>query len=106
MVHIQLENGSKVSHKKLHPDTSLECSYVPDIIPHPLEIDVGSRVLARWFNRLDSYYPATVTAVRRTYFNVKYDDGDKGSNNINEIRLLRQPEVEGKPYFPLVINIH
>ncbi|XP_032228098.1 uncharacterized protein LOC116611715 isoform X2 [Nematostella vectensis] len=95
-VHVKLENGSRVKHKK----SPTEVAFVPDIIPHPLEIEVGTRVLARWFNRLDTYYPAIVTGIRRTYYDVRYDDGDKGSNVIAEIRLLKLPEVEGGTSIP------
>ncbi|XP_031571579.1 uncharacterized protein LOC116305738 isoform X5 [Actinia tenebrosa] len=98
LVHIELENGNRVKHKKI--TTEGDCAYVPDIVPHSLEIDIGTRVLARWFNRHDSYYPATVTAIRRNLFSVRYDDGDKGTNNINEIRILKQPEVEGGANLP------
>ena len=92
-IHVKLENGKKVKHKRTHP----EC-VVADAIPHVMEVEVGSRVLAKWYNRLDTYYPGTVVAIRRSFFDIRFDDGDKGCNELRELRILRQKDLEeGKP---------
>ena len=88
-IHVQLENGKKIRHKKEHP----EC-VVPDAVPHVREVDIGTRVLARWYNRLDTCYPGTVTAIRRSFFDIIFDDGDKGINELRELRILRKTEGE------------
>ncbi|XP_058959697.1 uncharacterized protein [Pocillopora verrucosa] len=96
-IHVQLENGKKIRHKKEHP----EC-VVPDAVPHVREVDIGTRVLARWYNRLDTCYPGTVTAIRRSFFDIIFDDGDKGINELRELRILRKTEGEedGKSALP------
>ena len=88
-IHVQLENGKKIRHKKEHPE-----SVVADAIPHVMEVEIGTRVLAKWCNRLDTYYPGTVTAVRRSFFDVRFDDGDKGINELRELRILKKREPE------------
>ncbi|XP_068678463.1 uncharacterized protein [Montipora foliosa] len=88
-IHVKLENGKKVKHKRTHP----EC-VVADAIPHVMEVEVGSRVLAKWYNRLDTYYPGTVVAIRRSFFDIRFDDGDKGCNELRELRILRQKDLE------------
>lgn len=84
-IHVQLENGKKIKHKKENP----EC-VVADAIPHIVEVEIGTRVLAKWYNRLDTYYPGTVIAIRRSFFDIRFDDGDKGCNEIRELRILSQ----------------
>ena len=90
-VHIKLDNGKKIKHSKTEPE-----AFVADILPHPLEIEVGARVLARWYGRQDSYYPGIVIGVKRSYFDIKFDDGDKGCNELSEIRIMRPPEIQGE----------
>lgn len=90
-VHIKLDNGKKIRHNKTEPE-----AIVADVLPHPLEVEVGSRVLARWYGRQESYYPGIIVGVKRSYFDVKFDDGDKGCNELNEIRMMRLPEIQGR----------
>ncbi|XP_078361963.1 uncharacterized protein LOC144646297 isoform X2 [Oculina patagonica] len=95
-IHVQLENGKKIIHKKENP----EC-VVADAIPHIVEVEIGTRVLAKWYNRLDTYYPGTVIAIRRSFFDVRFDDGDKGCNEIRELRILSQIGSEAGEKTPL-----
>ena len=90
-VQIKLESGKKIQHKR----DSVE-SFVPDFVPHITEVHIGSRVLAKWCNRLETFYSGTVTAVRGGYFEIRYDDGDRGYNELTEIRLLKQPEIQSE----------
>lgn len=82
-IHVKLDNGKKIRHKRSHP----EC-VVADVIPHAMEVEIGTRVLAKWYNRLDTFYPGTVVAVRRSLFDIRFDDGDKGCNELRELRIL------------------
>ena len=88
-IYIKLENGRKIKHKRTHP----EC-IVADAVPHTMEVEIGTRVLAKWYNRLDTYYPGTVVAIRRSFFDVRFDDGDRGCNELRELRILRQKDLE------------
>ena len=88
-IHVLLDNGKKIKHKKENP----EC-VAADAIPHVVEVEIGTRVLAKWYNRLDTYYPGTVVAVRRSFFDVRFDDGDKGCNELRELRILSQTRPE------------
>ncbi|XP_029194545.2 uncharacterized protein LOC114960355 isoform X4 [Acropora millepora] len=88
-IYIKLENGRKIKHKRTHP----EC-VVADAVPHTMEVEIGTRVLAKWYNRLDTYYPGTVVAIRRSFFDVRFDDGDRGCNELRELRILRQKDLE------------
>jgi len=88
-IYIKLDNGKKVKHKRSHP----EC-VVADAIPHVMEVEIGTRVLAKWYNRLDTYYPGTVIAVRRSFYDIRFDDGDKGCNELRELRILKQKDLD------------
>lgn len=88
-IHVLLDNGKKIKHKKENP----EC-VAADAIPHVVEVEIGTRVLAKWYNRLDTYYPGTVVAVRRGFFDIRFDDGDKGCNELRELRILSQTGPE------------
>lgn len=88
-IHVLLDNGKKIKHKKENP----EC-VAADAIPHIVEVEIGTRVLAKWYNRLDTYYPGTVVAIRRSFFDVRFDDGDKGCNELRELRILSQTGPE------------
>lgn len=88
-IHVLLDNGKKIRHKKENP----EC-VAADAIPHVVEVEIGTRVLAKWYNRLDTYYPGTVVAIRRSFFDVRFDDGDKGCNELRELRILSQTRPE------------
>ena len=88
-IHVKLDNGKKIKHNSSHP----EC-VVADAIPHVMEVEIGTRVLAKWYNRLDTYYPGTVISVRRSFFDIRFDDGDKGCNELKELRILRPKETE------------
>ena len=88
-IHVKLENGKKVRHKRTQP----EC-VAADTIPQLLEIEIGTRVLAKWGNRLDTYYPGTVIAIRENVFDIRFDDGDQGSNEMGELRILAQVQLE------------
>ena len=96
-IHIKLENGRNIRHKRSHP----EC-VVADAIPHVLEVEIGTRVLAKWYNRLDTYYPGTVVAIRRSFFDIRFDDGDKGCNELRELRILKQQELEEGKYYQVI----
>ena len=91
-IHVKLDNGKKIRHKRSHA----EC-IVADVIPHAMEVEIGTRVLAKWYNRLDTFYPGTVVAVRRSLFDIRFDDGDKGCNELRELRILG-PKTEGTMY--------
>ena len=92
-IYIKLDNGKKVKHKRSHP----EC-VVADAIPHVMEVEIGTRVLAKWYNRLDTYYPGTVIAVRRSFYDIRFDDGDKGCNELRELRILKQKDLDEGRY--------
>ena len=96
-IHIKLENGKKIRHKRSHP----EC-VVADAIPNVMEVEIGTRVLAKWYNRLDTYYPGTVVAIRRSFFDIRFDDGDKGCNELRELRILKQKELEEGKYHQVI----
>ena len=100
-IHVKLDNGKKIRHKRSHA----EC-IVADVIPHAMEVEIGTRVLAKWYNRLDTFYPGTVVAVRRSLFDIRFDDGDKGCNELRELRILgpKTEADEGTMYIRLVLH--
>lgn len=100
-IHVKLDNGKKIRHKRSHP----EC-IVADVIPHAMEVEIGTRVLAKWYNRLDTFYPGTVIAVRRSLFDIRFDDGDKGCNELRELRILgpKTEADEGTMYTRLFLS--
>ena len=100
-IHVKLDNGKKIRHKRSHA----EC-IVADVIPHAMEVEIGTRVLAKWYNRLDTFYPGTVVAVRRSLFDIRFDDGDKGCNELRELRILgpKTEADEGTMYTRLFLS--
>ena len=91
-IHIKLENGKTIHHRRDSPE-----SFVADVLPHVSEVGLGSRVLGKWYKRHATFYPGTVTAVKGNYYDVLYDDGDKSCNQLTEIRVLKQPQIQGEP---------
>lgn len=100
-IHVKLDNGKKIRHKRSHA----EC-IVADVIPHAMEVEIGTRVLAKWYNRLDTFYPGTVVAVRRSLFEIQFDDGDKGCIELRELRILgpKTEADEGTMYIRLFLS--
>lgn len=58
---------------------------VKDIIPYPSSVTAGKKVLAEWTN--GKYYPGTVSSISGDSYNINFDDGDKGTVRIDQIRL-------------------
>lgn len=57
-----------------------------DIAPSKNSVSSGTKVLAKWSN--GKFYPGTVNSVSEGSYTIHFDDGDKGSVDISQIRLI------------------
>jgi hypothetical protein len=66
---------------------------VLDAIPDYSEVDVESRVLAQW--DMGQFYPGTVSSLSDGKYVVTYDDGDRSTVSLSQIRLLGNHGSDG-----------
>ena len=66
---------------------------VLDAIPDHSEVDVESRVLAQWGR--GQFYPGSVSAISDGGYDIAYDDGDRSTVSLVQIRLLGNHDAEG-----------
>ena len=75
-----------------------------DMDPDPTEITVGTKVIAHW-SGLSAYLPGIVARIEGNKYYVHYDDGDKGNNSLQQMRILKPPLFFGKsPYFLFILS--
>lgn len=82
-IYVLFDNGKKIRYKK----ENLECVVV-DVIFYVVEVEIGMRVLVKWYNCLDIYYFGIVVVIWWSFFDVRFDDGDKGCNEFRELRIF------------------
>lgn len=58
---------------------------VKDVVPDASKVKVGSKVLAQWQN--NRFYPGKVSAISGGVYSISFDDGDKGTAKLSQIRL-------------------
>ena len=98
------DDGDKVSH-----DSSDVSAVIIDMVPNPVQVPVGSRVIAAWEDK-PMYYKGKVVEVDQSIFYaprycVKYDDGDKGWQTFTNVRLLPMRVDEGEHIiFPVMFS--
>ena len=63
--------------------------------PNPNEIKIGTRVIAHW-SGLSAFLSGTVSRIEGTKYDVLYDDGDKGTNRLEQMRILKPPLFFGR----------
>jgi len=66
---------------------------VLDALPDQSEVEVGSRVLAQW--GMGQFYPGSVSAISDGEYGIAYDDGDRSTVSLAQIRLLGNHDAEG-----------
>jgi DNA repair Crb2-like protein len=66
---------------------------VLDAIPDLSEVDVESRVLAQWGR--GQFYPGSVSAISDGEYVIAYDDGDRSTVSLAQIRLFGNHGAEG-----------
>lgn len=62
--------------------------------PNPNEIKIGTKVIAHW-SGLSAYLPGTVTKIESNKYHVLYEDGDRGTNRVEQMRILKPPMFFG-----------
>lgn len=82
-VHVKFENGDTIIH-----DRTDETALVYDMDPKLEELDVGTRVIAHW-SGLSALLPGRITKIDGKKYYVHYDDGDQGTNRIEQMRVLK-----------------
>ena len=58
---------------------------VVDTAPQKNTVKVGSRVLGFWTDR--RFYPGTVTKIANGQFDIQFDDGDRRTVGLDDLRL-------------------
>jgi len=66
---------------------------VLDTLPDYSEVEVGSRVLAQW--GMGQFYPGSVSAISDGGYDIAYDDGDRSTVSLAQMRLLGNHGAEG-----------
>ncbi|KAK3732825.1 hypothetical protein QZH41_017725 [Actinostola sp. cb2023] len=89
MIHIKFDNGDTIAHDRSDP----EC-VVFDTDPDPIDIQIGTRVIAHW-PTLPAYLAGNIIGMEHHKYYVQYDDGDKHHNGINQMRILKPPVFFG-----------
>lgn len=59
---------------------------VRDTVPAKTDVLPGKRVLAQWSD--GRYYPGKVSVISDGKFNIDFDDGDKGTVDLAQVRLF------------------
>ena len=72
-----------------------EEALVYDMAPNPNEIKIGTRVIAHW-SGVAAYLPGAVTKIEGAKYHVLYDDGDRLSNRLEQMRILKPPLYFGE----------
>lgn len=89
-LHIEFDDGDRA-------DRPASLAAV-DRAPQADQVKVGSRVLARWTD--DRFYPATVTVIDGGSFAVRFDDQDRRTVGLADLRLMAArptAELTAKP---------
>ncbi len=58
---------------------------VLDVVPDAADVDSGVAVLAQWGTGL--FYPGSVSAVNGNSYDIQYEDGDRSTVRLNQIRI-------------------
>lgn len=66
--------------------------------PNANELKIGTHVIAHW-SGVSAYLAGTIAKIEGAKYHVLYDDGDKGSNRIEQMRILKPPLYFGKLTF-------
>jgi len=66
---------------------------VLDVIPDYSEVEVGSHVLAQW--GMGQFYPGSVSAISDGGYDIAYNDGDRSTVSLAQVRLLGNHDAEG-----------
>ena len=77
-----------------------ENNIVYDMTPNPNELKIGTHVIAHW-SGVAAFLAATITKIEGNKYHVLYDDGDKGVNRIEQMRILKPPLFFGKLLFTM-----
>ncbi|MDP8255476.1 MAG: hypothetical protein P9M14_06995 [Candidatus Alcyoniella australis] len=56
-----------------------------DMVPAAADVQVGTKVIAQWSD--GRFYPGTVGAINGNKYDIQYNDGDKGTLGLSQIRL-------------------
>ncbi|NCS92459.1 MAG: DUF4537 domain-containing protein [Leptospira sp.] len=80
----------------LFEDGDMSCTMnskiVQDILPGSKDVKYGSRVLAKWRN--GKYYPGTVSQIENKNYTILFDDEEKLSVELKDLRLIPENELK------------
>jgi hypothetical protein len=66
---------------------------VLDVVPEAEDVDTGVAVLAQWGAGL--FYPGTVSAINGDSYDIQYDDGDRSTVRLDQLRIRDNLGVGG-----------
>lgn len=73
----------------LYDDNDTKCctpgEIIVDVVPAREDVVHGAAVLAQWGT--DRFYPGVVSSVNKGSFDIRYDDGDRATVTLEQIRL-------------------
>ena len=73
--------------------------FVPDVVPCPDDIALGTRVIAQWLQR-HTLYPGVVSSLQNDdNYDVLFDDGDTGKVKTFQMRLVRTYSFNRKYFY-------
>lgn len=84
-VHVKFDDGETISHERCDEE-----ALVYDMAPNVNEIKIGTRVIAHW-SGVSAYLPGAVTKIEGNKYHVLYDDGDRSSVRLEQMRILKPP---------------
>jgi len=84
-VHVKFENGDTIAHDRADED-----ALVYDMDPNPNDIKIATRVIAHW-SGVAAYLSGSITKIEGNKYHVLYDDGDRGTNRLEQMRILKPP---------------
>lgn len=95
-IYIKNDNGNTAAFAR-----DVNDAIIFDSDPDPSDIEIGTRVIARWPG-IDSYLPGKIEKIEGsanfTRYYIHFDDEDYHWNNIDQIRLLKPPNYFGMFY--------
>lgn len=87
--HGKVESTCEDGYQILYDDGDRKCcapeAVVVDRVPTADEVSVGARVLAQWGT--GRFYPGAIASVSDAGYAVNYDDGDRATVRLDQIRL-------------------